>query len=205
MQLRSLHRVSALVVGAYAFFHIANHLTALHSVATHVAVMSSLRGVYRHPVVESLLLFCVAFQVTSGLWLLLRGWSTRVGRVAWLQALSGAYIAFFLVVHVGAVIFGRSALGLDTNFYFAAAGFYVPPYEWFFAPYYTLAVMALFAHIGCAIYWQLRQSAPAGATRGLAMALVLGSVSALAITLSLAGKIQAVSIPAAYTATYGAR
>lgn len=203
MPLRSLHRASALVLIAYAILHIGNHLAALHSVAAHISAMSALRVVYRHPVVEGLLLFCVLFQVASGLWLVIRGWSLRIGRVAWLQALSGVYLALFLSIHVTAVLFGRSVLGLDTNFNFAAAGFHVSPYEWFFAPYYTLAVLALFAHLGCAFYWQFHESAPGRAKVGLAFALVAGSVACLAISLSLAGKLQPVSIPAAYKATYG--
>jgi succinate dehydrogenase/fumarate reductase cytochrome b subunit len=202
MPLRSLHRASALVVVAYAIFHIGNHLSALHSVTTHISIMSTLRVIYRQPVVEGLLLLCVLFQVASGLWMIVRGWAERVGRIAWLQALSGAYLALFLLVHVAAVLFGRTVLSLDTNFYFAAAGFHVSPYEWFFAPYYTLAVLALFAHVGCASYWQFRESAPRRAKVSLASALVVGSVASLAISLSLAGKLQPVSVPAEYTATY---
>jgi hypothetical protein len=205
MHLRSLHRASALVVIAYAIFHIGNHLSALHSVATHISVMSTLRVIYRQPVVEGLLLLCVLFQVASGLWMVVRGLAARVGRIAWLQALSGTYLALFLLVHVTAVLFGRAALSLDTNFFFAAAGFHVSPYEWFFAPYYTLAVLALFAHLGCAFYWQFQESAPRRAKVGLASALVVGSVASLAISLSLAGKLQPVSVPAEYKATYGSR
>lgn len=74
-------------------------------------------------------------QAASGSWLLARRWKQRRGKVAWLQALSGAYLAFFLMVHVGAVLFGRTVLKLDTNFYYAAAGLYVPPFQFFFAPY----------------------------------------------------------------------
>lgn len=36
---------------------------------------------------------------------------------------------------------------VDTNFYFAAAGFHVPPNQLLFGPYYFLAVLALFTHL----------------------------------------------------------
>lgn len=202
MNLRALHRASAFVVLAFALLHIGNHLVSLHSVARHVAVMEALRAVYRQPVVEALLLGCVAFQAGSGLWLVLRGWRGRVGRVAWLQALSGAYLAFFLLVHVGAVLAGRAVFGLDTNFFFAAAGFHVPPFGWFFAPYYTLAVAALFAHLGCALYWWWQAAAPARARAALAAGLLAGGAAGVAISLSLAGWIQPVEVPAAYKAPY---
>jgi len=205
MRLRALHRASAFVVIAFVLLHIGNHLVSLYSVAAHLAVMEALRALYRQPVVEGLLLGCVAFQAGSGLWMVARGWRGRVGRVAWLQALSGAYLAFFLLVHVGAVLMGRAVFGLDTNFFFAAAGFHVPPFGWFFAPYYTLAVAALFAHMGCALFWQWQAAAPARARAGLALALVAGVGASLAISLSLAGLIQPVEVPAVYKAPYGVR
>ena len=123
MTLRTLHRSSAILIALFAFVHIANHLAGMAGVATHIAFMDAARLVYRNLVVEIVLLMCVAFQVGSGLTLALRGWRLRRGFVPWLQALSGAYLSFFLLVHVGAILSGRVLLNLDTNFYFAAAGF----------------------------------------------------------------------------------
>lgn len=203
MQLRHLHRASALVLIAFAFIHVGNHLLALKGVPTHLAVMNGLRSVYRLPAVEVVLMGCVIVQVASGLALVLRGWKKRTGRVAWLQALSGAYLAAFLVIHVAAVLYGRSALGLDTNFYFAAAGLHVSPYQWFFGPYYALAVFALFAHLSCACYWLARDTAPVVAKHSLTIGVALGVLTSALITLSLAGSLQPVQIPAEYKATYG--
>ena len=205
MQLRSLHRASALVLASYALLHIANHLASLHSIALHLEVMDALRKVYRQPVVEALILACASFQVVSGLLLVVRGWRRRSGAVAWLQAASGMYIAFFLLVHVAAVLLGRSVLHLDTNFFYAAAGLHVQPYQWFFAPYYLLAVAALFAHLGCSAYWKFFESMPRHATVILAAALGVGMLSSTFITLSLAGVFESFTVPAEYKATYGAR
>ncbi len=204
MRLRHLHRASAFVLVAYAFLHIANHLAALHSVSAHVEVMDFLRKLYRQPLVELLLLACVAFQVCSGLLLAVRGWAARVGRVAWLQAISGMYLALFLLIHVGAVLIGRSVLHLDTNFFYAAAGFHVHPYQWFFAPYYSLAVAALFAHLGCALYWMFDAPQRKKAVLLLAGTLGLGVLFSALITLSLAGAFAPVEVPDEYKATYGA-
>ncbi|MBK9573579.1 MAG: hypothetical protein IPO43_13055 [Rhodoferax sp.] len=204
MTLRTLHRSSAILIALFAFVHIANHLAGMAGVATHIAFMDAARLVYRNLVVEIVLLMCVAFQVGSGLTLALRGWRLRRGFVPWLQALSGAYLSFFLLVHVGAILSGRVLLNLDTNFYFAAAGFHVPPYPYFFVPYYFFAVVALFAHLGCAAYWQV-QHRP-GLTRVLVIAIptAVAAVVALLIVLLLAGKLQPVEVPAKYKATYGA-
>ena len=122
MNLRIIHKYSALVIVAFAFLHITNHLMSLINIQSHIVFMDIARKIYRQPIVEGLLLLCVVFQATSGLWLLIRGWRQRRGFVAWLQAISGSYLACFLLVHVGAVLYGRAILQLDTNFYFAAAG-----------------------------------------------------------------------------------
>jgi hypothetical protein len=110
---------------------------------------------------------------------------------------------FFFVNHVGAVLFGRTVLHLDTHFYDAAAGFYVPPFQLFFAPYYFLGVLALFTHLGCALRWQ--QQARSRSARVLAVAVPsgVGLVVSLLIVLSLAGVFYAVQVPTEYKATYG--
>lgn len=204
MTLRTLHRSSAILIALFALLHIANHLAGLAGVATHLAFMEAARLVYRNLAVEMALLACVAFQVGSGLTLALRGWRQRRGFVPWLQALSGLYLSFFLLVHVSAILSGRVLLNLDTNFYFAAAGFHVPPYPFFFMPYYFFAVVALFVHLGCAAYWQV-QHRP-GIARVLVIAIPTAAAAAVAllIVLLLAGKLQPFEVPAKYKATYGA-
>jgi succinate dehydrogenase/fumarate reductase cytochrome b subunit len=202
MKLRALHRYSSILIGAFAFAHITNHLVALNGVSSHIAFMELARHVYRQPIVESVLLLCVAFQAASGLWFVIHGWRQRRGLVPWLQALSGAYLALFLAVHVGAVLYGRVVLHLDTNFYYAAAGLHVPPNGFFFAPYYFIAVLALFTHIACAVYWRLGATARQTPTVMIGLPMLIGACTALLIVMSLAGKLQPVDVPAKYKATY---
>jgi len=203
MTLRKLHALSALLIVAFVCVHIANHLVGLNGVESHIAFMKAARSVYRLPVVEALLLAAVAFQIYSGVTFVVRGWKERHGFIPWLQAGSGAYLAFFFLNHVGAVLVGRNVMNLDTNFYFAAAGFHVPPFQFFFAPYYFLGVLVLFTHLGCALYWQLQGQTRT--TRLLAVALpsTVGLALSLLIVLSLAGVIYPVEIPPEYKATYG--
>jgi succinate dehydrogenase/fumarate reductase cytochrome b subunit len=202
MTVRNLHRTSAIVVVVFACLHIVNHLAALGGVASHIAFTDVARTVYRQPPVEVFLLFCVLFQVSSGLFLVVRGWKQRRGLVAWLQAATGAYIAFFLLVHVGAVLYGRAVLNLDTNFYFAAAGFHVPPYQFFFGPYYFFAVLAFFTHLGCAAYWRVKAQPRLERFLVIALPASVGGVLSLLIVLCLAGVLQPVEIPPEYKATY---
>lgn len=164
--------------------------------------MESARLFYRYPLVEIFLLSCVIFQIGSGSWFVFKGWKSRKGRVPWLQAASGAYLAFFLLVHVAAVLIGRLLLDLDTNFHFAAAGFHVEPYIFFFAPYYFLAVLAFFTHLGCAAYWGFNASSIKVRKGVIVGATLAGSAISFLIVLSLAGYIHPVEIPTKYKATY---
>ena len=191
---RRLHRAAGAVLAVFLVVHVANHLAALAGVDAHIRFMDAARRVYRQPVVEVVLLLCVALQVASGLRMVWAGRQRRRGVLAWLQAGSGAYVALFLAIHVVAVLAGRAG-GLDTNFYFAAAGLHVWPFVLFFVPYYFLAVAALFVHLGCAL------------RRGGAVVMgfsAVGIVVAGLIVAALVGITIPVEIPAKYLQTFAA-
>ncbi|QYG07112.1 hypothetical protein [Janthinobacterium sp. PAMC25594] len=202
MSIRQFHRLSACLLAAYILLHLANHLVAVAGAHAHIAFMEATRPLYRNAVVEPVLLACVLFQCGSEIWMTLRRWKERSGFVAWLQAGSGIYLALFLLFHVGAVLFGRAALRLDTNFYYAAAGFVRMPYALFFAPYYFFAVYALFTHLGCAAYWQVKARSPMVRRLAMGVPAGVGLVVALLIDLALAGMLHPLDIPAKYLTIY---
>jgi succinate dehydrogenase/fumarate reductase cytochrome b subunit len=201
MKPHTFHRSAAVIVALFLAMHMANHLASLAGVTAHLRFMEAARTIYRQPLVETVLLLAVAAQAASGLWLVRAGWKTRAKPIAWLQAASGAYLALFLFIHVAAVLFGRAVSGLDTNFHFAAAGLHVPPYPWFFAPYYFLAVLALFTHLGCALS---RHVGPAPRVRALAVALALGlgAVMSSLVLAALMGKLYPYEVPQIYKNTF---
>ncbi|WP_371766788.1 hypothetical protein [Massilia sp.] len=194
---RRLHRAAGAVLAVFLVVHVANHLAALAGVDAHVRFMDAARRVYRHSVVEAVLLACVVLQAASGLRMLWAGRQRRRGVLAWLQAGSGAYVALFLAIHVAVVLAGRAG-GLDTNFYFAAAGLHVWPFVLFFVPYYFLAVAALFVHLGCAL------ARRAGERRVVVAALAagIGVITAAVIVTILAGGVYRVDIPQDYLKTF---
>jgi hypothetical protein len=157
--------------------------------------------VYRSPVIEALLLLSAAIQIFSGFNLIVRGWKKRSGSISWLQTISGAYLIFFLLNHVTPVIVGRNVPHLDTNFYYAAVGFDVSPFQFFFAPYYFLAVLCLFVHLGCACYWRFPINSSARIW-SIALPSGIGFVVSLTIVLSLAGMFYPTNIPRAYKTFY---
>ena len=175
---RKWHYYSGITLSLFIGIHLVNQAMALGGAAKHVALMNVLRGVYRHPIVETLLLLAVLSQFGTGLRLAFgRKRSTGVER---LQAWSGLYLAFFLVMHVGAVMYGRSA-GIDTNFYFAAAGLADTTQSFFFIPYYFLAVSAVFLHVAAVHYLKTgrdKGSWAIGATGVLIAALLVFTLRA---------------------------
>ena len=201
--LHKLHRTSAWVIGVYVAIHLFNHLWALKSVDAHVQFMESFRYVYRNTFVEVLLLACVTFQIVSGVYFIRKRWGQRHGFFDGVQAISGGYLAYFLLVHLGAVLFGRAALKLDTNFYYAAAGMHVPPFQYYFVPYYFLAVVAIFGHIACAVHWLTRDNL-SGATRSYFgyTILAVGVVTAALIVTAFAGAFYEINVPQEYRAIY---
>ncbi len=201
-----LHRAAAIMVGVYVLAHLANHLAALRGIDAHLAFMQALRRVSRVPVIETLLLAGIAVQMGSGGWLALRH-ARRQGprRMPFerLQAWSGAYLAFFMLVHVVSVLLGRARLGLDTNFWFAAAGLNVGAWPLFFMPYYGLAVAAVFAHLACVLRRRLPAGvAPAARNRTTLAIIAVGVVTAALIVAAFGGAFYPVDLPHAYRATF---
>ena len=203
MALRKLHRWAALIILGYACVHVLNHIVGLAGIQAHIAFMEAFRKVYRFPVIEGLLFLAIMLQIYSGVTFVVSGWKKRRGLVPWLQAISGAYLAVFFVNHVGAVLYGRTVLQLDTNFYFAAAGFHVPPFQYFFAPYYFLAVWALFTHVGCIFYWKFSDKSRSARVLAVLLTSSFGVVVSVLIVMALAGVFYPVDIPLEYKETYG--
>lgn len=204
--IRRLHRWSATVLGAFVLVHLVNHLVGLQGVEAHMAFMRVARQVYRLPLVEGMLLTAAAAQVLSGASMLRSGalWPPRRSMRS-LQQWSGLYLGAFLVAHVGAVLLGRGLLNLDTTFHFAAAGFHVWPFGWFFAPYYGLAVLALGAHAGCALHAGLRRRSTAESVLRAAVLVPIAAVGAagLLIVGMLAGWLYPVNVPDEYLTLFG--
>lgn len=202
LPLRRLHGLLGLVIGTFLVLHIGNHLAGVAGSGPHLAAMSALRQIYRHPVAEAVLLAAIAAQITLGAIFVWRSRGKTLGRVVKLQLASGAYLAFFLIVHVSAVLGGRIMLGLDTNYFFAAAGYRQLATALFFIPYYFLAILAVFTHLGCAAYWLAWRGDGQLSRRLLTSATLTGLLVSLLITASLAGLLYNVEIPPAYLQTY---
>lgn len=183
---RTLHRLSGCVLALFVLMHVLQHLAVLGGAGAHLAVMETLRVLYRWPPVEGLLLGCVVVQLVTGVRL---AWSARAPGQR-LARLSGLYLLAFLGIHTSAVLLARDG-GIDTNIYFAAAGMHAWPSAAFFYPYYLLAVVAVAVHLGSAL---ARRSPPA---RKRQVAWRCGAAGALCSVLIVTGMAR-LEVPAAY-------
>lgn len=201
--LHKLHRLSACLIGAFIAIHLFNHLLAISGIDAHIAFMESCRRLYRMPVLEVLLLVGVLYQIFSGVYFISARWGERQGFFERLQAISGGYLCFFLLNHVGAVIFGRVESNLDTNFYFAAAGTHISPFRYFFIPYYFFAVLAIFGHVACAFHWLTRKRISLVArNRSSYTIIAFGAFLSCLIVLAFSGGLYQVDIPSEYIETF---
>lgn len=171
---------------------------------THIEWMTALRKVYRNPLFESLLLLAVLAQVISGIKLYFS--KRKIANIFFvkLQIWTGLYLAFFLLMHVSAVMVGRYVLALDTNFYFGVAGLNVFPFNLFFVPYYALAIIAFFGHVA-AIHSQKMKKSLGGLSpdRQAKIILYTGLALTLVILYGLTGGFTGVEIPETYNVMIG--
>lgn len=206
--MKRLHTLAGSLIAVFIVAHLLNHLSAWWGESVHLATMEQLRRVYRHPIVEGLLLAAVLLQVVSGLRLcwqhrgLARARGSHPPNISnWrrLQWWSGLYMAFFLVNHLGAIMVGRHLLELDTNLYFGAAGLNSFPAILFFGPYYSLGILAFFAHLS-AIYQQKMYCNLLGLSPKTQASLLLGigGLVTLWVMAALTGQFKGLALPAAY-------
>jgi hypothetical protein len=142
-----IHYYSGLTLTIFIGLHLYNHFLSVFGAEAHIEFMSQFRNVYRHVVVEALLMAAVLLQLASGIRLVKVGKPSAAGFYDKLHIWSGIYLAIFLIIHVSAVLFARNLLNLDTNLYFGIAGLNTFPFSLFFIPYYSLGILSFFGHI----------------------------------------------------------
>lgn len=187
---KSLHYISGVTLSVFIAFHLINHLFALDGPEKHIRIMDQFRLVYRHPVVETLLLLIVLFQIVTGIRLIYKRDAQTIAEK--IQVYSGLYLSFFLIAHVGAVLSARYIEHLDTNFYFAAAGLNYYPATFIFIPYYFLAVASISLHVSAIHYLKTKSK---GASVGIA---VIGIATSFIIILAFTDNFTWLDMPQPY-------
>ncbi|MEM8526575.1 MAG: hypothetical protein AAGG68_18170 [Bacteroidota bacterium] len=202
--MKRIHFLSSILLTAFIGIHLFNHFLSIFGIETHLRFMEMARMVYRNILVESLLLLSVLVQIISGSKLLSAKRKIAITTFQKLQLWTGLYLAFFLLIHVSAVLVSRFVLELDTNFYFGAAGINIFPFNLFFVPYYSLAIFSFFGHLA-AIHQQKTKQSILGlsSTQQAKLILSVGILSILLIFHGLTNGFTGVDIPKAYQVLVG--
>lgn len=204
MKVRRIHYLSGLTITVFIGFHLLNHFISIFGAEQHIEWMTIFRKVYRNPLIETLLLFAVLAQIISGIKLYFS--KRKIANIFFvkLQIWTGLYLAFFLLMHVSAVMVGRFILDLDTNFYFGVAGLNTFPFNLFFVPYYALAIISFFGHVA-AIHSQKMKKSLGGLSpdRQSKVILYTGLALTLVILYGLTGGFTGIEIPATYDVMIG--
>jgi succinate dehydrogenase/fumarate reductase cytochrome b subunit len=95
----AIHRLSALILGIFVLGHIVNQAISFFSVSSYAAMRSVMRLVSQQSVSYTVIVAAVAIQMVTGAAMGMK--TVRAGAVARnLQAVSGWYLAVFLLSHV---------------------------------------------------------------------------------------------------------
>ncbi len=148
--IKRFHYFSGLTMAVFVAFHLLNHLMLFQSERAHIEFMQTARKFYRNPISETILMSAVVIQIVSGIQLLRKKWKDQNDGYDKLRIYSGLFLAYFLIVHVSAILFGRYVLHLDTNLYFGASVLNNSPSQYYFVFHYGLAIIAFCTHIACA-------------------------------------------------------
>ncbi|RHX84193.1 hypothetical protein [Leptospira stimsonii] len=204
MTIKKIHYVSGLTLSVFIGVHLFNHFMSFWGPTAHISTMEILRFVYRNPLVETLLLIAVLTQIVSGIRLFIRKRKEVTNSFEQLQILTGLYLALFLTIHLSAVLTGRSVFHLDTNFYFGAAGLNTFPFNVFFIPYYSLAIISVFGHVAAVHRTKMKRSL-LGASPGQQSVwiLILGVVLAGFLIYGLTNRFNGFQIPKEYKVLTG--
>jgi hypothetical protein len=204
MDWKRIHYISGITLSIFIGLHLANHAVSVLGEEAHLKTMTLLRHVYRNRIVESFLLLAVAVQITSGLRLFFSKRKGVNGLFDQLQIWTGLYLAFFLLVHVSAILVGRLVLHLDTNLYFGAAGINTFPFNLFFIPYYSLAIMAIWGHIA-AVHRKKMTANVFGLSPKIQAKLLLysGFILTVLILYGLTNHFAGITIPEEYNVLVG--
>ncbi|MEM1262511.1 MAG: hypothetical protein AAGH76_08945 [Pseudomonadota bacterium] len=194
MTLRLIHRSTAMLLALFIVTHLTVHLFAVAGPDPHSTALTAVQWVYRNPVGEAVLVLAIIVQIITGASRLRyrrqRGWGL-------VQAISGTYLLIFLLLHPSAALYTHHLFGIETDFYWSAGSLYYDSIRYGFAVYYTLAIVAVFSHLGAAVHYNA-PSLNRLATLMPAIGLLIGAT----IVLSIGGAFYPIDLPAEVASYY---
>jgi hypothetical protein len=188
-RLAAAHGVSAItILLLFIGPHIVNHVAGFWSGPVHIAVMNTLRRVYRDDIIQPILLALIGFQILSGTALVRRRMRTPSDVLGTLQTMSGVFVGVYLLAHTTAAFAARYA-GTDTNWTWLTwphGSMLVSLSNLRLIAHYWLGPIAIVTHVACGLRMVLLQR-DISPTRANRLALVLIAVGVVASSVILVG------------------
>lgn len=196
--LKHAHRINAAILTIFIIVHVTTHVSGIFGIEVYNTVQSYFRVIYRHALIEPILLTSIISQLIIGAILLIR--SLRQGRPsgfwAWTQILSGGYFLLFATQHLIALAEVRLFFGLDTNFYWPATVMASAPSIYYFAPYYFLGVLAILSHVAVGIRYAILDAGYPKLANRVGLSIIMGAACLSAFILPiLAGAYFPIELP----------
>lgn len=202
--MKRTHYFSGVTISIFVGLHLFNHLYSVFGINAHIELMNDLRIVYRNFFSESILFLALVIQIFSGIKLFFKKRKTVSTFFERMQIWSGLYLAFFLLIHLSAVLSGRLVLKLDTNFYFGVAGLNTFPFNLFFIPYYVLAIISFFGHISAVHSFKMKHNILGiHPIKQSYIMLIIGIILSFTIVYGLTNGLNGVKIPKEYEIMVG--
>ncbi|MCP5382740.1 MAG: hypothetical protein H6912_10290 [Kordiimonadaceae bacterium] len=156
MKLRTAHGISAIIIIIFALVHLSNHLSGLAGGETHWNMMKTLRTAYRNPVIETILISAIAFQVASGTTLAWQATKFRKELIPTVQLASGIFLLCFFGSHLSAVFRTRLLNGNETDWtWLTSSSLLTDDWNARLVGYYWLGVIALGIHVASGLRYIL--------------------------------------------------
>ncbi|HEY7189160.1 MAG TPA: hypothetical protein VH436_21530 [Vicinamibacterales bacterium] len=143
-----VHRLSALVLAIFVLGHVINQALAFVSVPAYTAMRGVMRVASDQPVTYALILAAVVVQIATGAAMGMK--NVRAGAVARnLQAVSGWYLAAFLLLHVfSGLLFSQPQAATTTATAVNQLNLLATPRAAASLPFLLLGVAAFLFHLG---------------------------------------------------------
>lgn len=190
-----VHRLSAVLVGAFIVSHLGVHLMAVVSPEAHGAGLAYMRQFYYDPLYEAILIIAILIQIVSGYAEL-----KLIGKSGWrlVRNVSGLYLMWFLLIHVGTVLYARHIDFMPTNFYWVAGSLAYDPLKYAVMTFYALGVFSFFAHM--IAVWRLTWKRMPGIVLEFSWGIAI--LTTTLIILAFAGLLYQLEIPASVSEYY---
>jgi succinate dehydrogenase/fumarate reductase cytochrome b subunit len=143
-----VHRISAVLLAVFVLAHVVNQALAFVSLPAYTAMRSVMRVASRQPATYTLIVAAVAIQIATGAAMGMK--HVRAGAVARnLQAVSGWYLAAFLLIHVfSGLLVSQPQAATTTATAVSQLNLLASPRAAAALPFLLLGVAAFLFHVG---------------------------------------------------------